>query len=132
MALRAASDRSRPGARRADGDDPRAYCDAVEAAYPQEDGIREWVAWAREHAAERDPLASVPTLPEQRDPSPEELQRYLPKGAGRQRPSGPATGVNVSVVEVATHPHGGRLALEGVRHPSRGVISRVDVGNELA
>jgi hypothetical protein len=67
----------------------RAYCDAVEAAYPEQDGVREWVAWAREHAAERDPLASVPTLPEQREPSPEELQRFLPKGWDASGPPAP-------------------------------------------
>jgi hypothetical protein len=67
----------------------RAYCDAMEAAYPEEDGVREWVAWARGHAAGRDPLASVPTLPEQRELSPEELQRYLPKGWDASGPPAP-------------------------------------------
>jgi hypothetical protein len=68
----------------------RAYCDAVEAAYSEEDdGAGEWVAWARGHAAERDPLACVPTLPEEREPSPEELQRYLPKGWDASGPPAP-------------------------------------------
>jgi hypothetical protein len=67
----------------------RAYCDAMEAVYPEEDGVREWLAWARRHAGERDPLACVPPLPEQREPSPEELQRYLPNGWDASGPPAP-------------------------------------------
>jgi hypothetical protein len=67
----------------------RDYCDAVDEAYPDEEASREWVTWARDHAAKRDPLTSPPTLPEVRDPSPEELQRYLPQGWTASGPPAP-------------------------------------------
>jgi hypothetical protein len=67
----------------------RAYCDAMDAAYPDEEATRAWVAWARGHATERDPLASSPALPAQREPSLDEVQPYLPKGWDASGPPAP-------------------------------------------
>jgi len=56
----------------------RAYCDAVEAAYPDELQTASWVAWGRRYADELDPLRAAPRMPS--DPesvSSDELRPFL-------------------------------------------------------
>jgi hypothetical protein len=58
----------------------RAYCDAAEAAYPDDRSTAAWVAWGRRHADQLDPLHTAPQMPSAPAPEsvpPEELRPFL-------------------------------------------------------
>jgi hypothetical protein len=67
-----------------------AYCDELEHAasetdHERADELRKWAAWARAHAAARDPLQHDPLMPPDPEPRPDDLRPYL----GRWSPYGP-------------------------------------------
>jgi hypothetical protein len=65
-----------------------AYCDALEEriaaadpAFPERESALRWLEWARNHAAEIDPLRHLPTMPDAPAFTPEQLEHYA-EGAG--------------------------------------------------
>jgi hypothetical protein len=58
----------------------RAYCAAMEAAHGENPSTAAWLEWARTYADALDPLASPPAMPEVPEPSPEQLEPFLPAG----------------------------------------------------
>jgi len=56
----------------------RRYCDAAEIAHGDDRSTREWLAWAREYATRIDPLSRPPAAPQLSEPTPADLQPYLP------------------------------------------------------
>lgn len=68
----------------------RRYCDAMAAAFGDDPETAKWLAWARAHAARRDPLTESPTMPNEPEATPEALQPYLPEG---WRAEGPYEGL---------------------------------------
>jgi hypothetical protein len=64
----------------------RRYCDAMEAAHGGQPGTAEWLAWARAFVRRTDPLSMPTAMPEQPEPEPEDLQRYLPSGWSARGP----------------------------------------------
>lgn len=63
-----------------------AYCEALERRIGELDGAadgsaldsaRRWLGWASGYARAIDPLAGLPEMPHPREPTPEELKRYL-------------------------------------------------------
>jgi hypothetical protein len=64
----------------------RRYCDAMEAAHGGDEGAADWLAWARAHVRGIDPLRQPPTMPEQPEAGPEDLQRYFPAGWSARGP----------------------------------------------
>jgi hypothetical protein len=56
----------------------RTYCDAAEAAYPNDQPTAEWASWARRYASDLDPLSGPPgPPPEPESVPPEELRPFL-------------------------------------------------------
>ena len=58
----------------------RAYCDAADAAYPDDRGTAAWVTWGRQYADQLDPLQTAPQMPGAPDPEsvpPDELRPFL-------------------------------------------------------
>jgi hypothetical protein len=60
------------------------YCDVLEqrieaagALAPDRDGATAWLAWARAHAAEIDPLRTLPTMPAAPEFTSEQLARFM-------------------------------------------------------
>jgi hypothetical protein len=67
------------------------YCDAVEAAYPDNAETAEWLSWARTYIQRLDPLTDPPAMPDAPEATPQALQPHLPQGwsaysAEEQRP----------------------------------------------
>lgn len=58
----------------------RRFCAAAESAHPVEPGVDEWTAWSRAFADRLDPLSDPPATPAESEPTPEELQAFLPAG----------------------------------------------------
>lgn len=60
--------------------DVRHFCDAAEHAHTHDAGTRAWVTWARAYASRIDPLGQPPVAPQLPNPTPADLQPYLPPG----------------------------------------------------
>jgi hypothetical protein len=58
----------------------REYCNAAETAHAHDPVTREWLQWARNYATRVDPLHQPPTAPQLPEPTPADLQPYLPSG----------------------------------------------------
>jgi hypothetical protein len=58
----------------------RRYCDAMDAAHGEHPPTAQWIAWARAHADQIDPLTEPPTMPKAPEATPEALQPHLPGG----------------------------------------------------
>ena len=58
----------------------RRYCDAMDATHGDHPGTAHWIAWARAHTDQLDPLTEPPTMPDAPEATPEALQPHLPNG----------------------------------------------------
>lgn len=65
----------------------RAYCDALETAQ-SDDQTGEWITWARSVIERMDPTNTSHEMPETPEPTPNELEPFLPEGWSPDGPSG--------------------------------------------
>jgi hypothetical protein len=63
-----------------------AYLAELEAAHGGNPASSDWIDWIREFIARTDPLRSPPTMPPEREISPEELKPFLPTGVSSYGP----------------------------------------------
>ena len=64
----------------------RRFCSAAESAHSVAPGVDEWTAWSRAFADRLDPLSDPPVTPAESEPTPEELQAFLPAGWSARGP----------------------------------------------
>jgi hypothetical protein len=58
----------------------RRYCDAIDVAHGDHPPTAQWLAWARAHATQLDPLTDPRTMHAAPEATPETLQPHLPDG----------------------------------------------------
>lgn len=67
----------------------RTYCRALQASHGTQPETAEWINWAQDYARRIDPLTGKPpTLPSAPEPTPEQLQEFMPPGWSAEDPEG--------------------------------------------
>jgi hypothetical protein len=61
----------------------RSYCDALDAAHPQDAGVQARIGWARAYADELDPVGKGPGMPELEEPAPGRCRPICPRVGAR-------------------------------------------------